>query len=501
MKKVEIQGEENNNVSNFDKNVSNQEKVANQKESSIPLLTFTENFINKFDYLDSSIVESILRCLKKGKTQTSAIDELCEEHEELSEQEAKTIVKAYYEQYPYLKKFEKLHLVEQIRNYIKAYYPSLKRNIITSKIEIEGENQGETELNTILFDLKLFGSKVGKGNFYDLLNSNHIASYNPVKAFFSKHEHLKPTGNIKALAESINSPTGKNVGYVELFLKRWLIGIIASIYGNYSNLFLILTGGQNTGKTQFFRRLLPEELKKYAAETKLENNEADNAMVLCENILIGDDEMSGKNKADWRKIKNLLDTHVFTIRKPYGRGMEQTKRLASFWGTLNEMEILGDPTGNRRLIPIEVISINHKAYNAINKIELWMEVYHLFKAGEPWQLSAKEIKLLNDNTHEFAYSDPVSDAIMQTFEIPLEDEPRYIEELTSSQVLQKIRHLINGHIRPEAIGIRMKKLGFKQTTRKAKGYNSTRRLYNVVYKNPNQQLEINQNQSVNSVNL
>ena len=70
-------------------------------------------------------------------------------------------------------------------------------------------------------------------------------------------------------------------------------------------------------------------------------------------------------------------------------------------GTSNEEAILNDPTGNRRIIPIRVQSIDFGRIDEIDRTELIMEAYHLYKSGYDWNLSNSEIKMLNDNTHDF----------------------------------------------------------------------------------------------------
>ena len=134
---------------------------------------------------------------------------------------------------------------------------------------------------------------------------------------------------------------------------------------------LALTGGQNTGKTEWFRRLLPPKIKKYYAESKLDSGK-DDELLMCQKLIVMDDEMGGKSKQDEKRFKELTSKQVFSLRAPYARANEDFNRLALLCGTSNDPQIVNDPTGNTRILPIEVDFINHSEYNEIDKEELFM---------------------------------------------------------------------------------------------------------------------------------
>lgn len=46
------------------------------------------------------------------------------------------------------------------------------------------------------------------------------------------------------------------------------------------------------------------------------------------------------------------------------------ERLAVLCGTSNDEEIINDPTGNRRIIPINILDIDHEKFEEINKTDL-----------------------------------------------------------------------------------------------------------------------------------
>ena len=46
--------------------------------------------------------------------------------------------------------------------------------------------------------------------------------------------------------------------YLDIYLKKWLLGLIGSAFGTYSLMILVIAGEQGIKKTEFFRNLLPK---------------------------------------------------------------------------------------------------------------------------------------------------------------------------------------------------------------------------------------------------
>jgi predicted P-loop ATPase len=162
---------------------------------------------------------------------------------------------------------------------------------------------------------------------------------------------------------------------------------------------LAFVGGQNTGKTEWFRRLLPRQLSKYYAESKLDAGKDDD-LLMCQKLIVMDDEMGGKSKQDEKRFKELTSKQIFSIRAPYARANEDFKRLAVLCGTSNDKDVINDPTGNTRIFPVDIISLNHDKFNAIDKDDLFIEIIKLYDSGEAYELTRDELielGLVSDN--------------------------------------------------------------------------------------------------------
>ena len=128
------------------------------------------------------------------------------------------------------------------------------------------------------------------------------------------------------------------------------------------------------------------------------------------------------------------------------------KRLAVLCGTSNEDGVINDLTGNRRIIPINIVDIDIDRYNKINKEDLWMEIYHLFENGFDWMLTKDDIKLLADGSVENEAINVEYDLFQIYFRLTPEGYEKY-DFFTCTDIKRIIE--VNSGIRfmsPERIG-------------------------------------------------
>ncbi len=218
-------------------------------------------------------------------------------------------------------------------NFLKDNY-DLKYNIITGCIEdhkilINGNPKviEDRELNTIYIRLSNFNTgkdKISKDFLCTFIFSEYTELYNPFISFFNKNEEVTRSEQlITDLASCIETDTLN----AEKYIKHWGCGMIASIFGSQSPLTLVLVGEKlNTGKTEFFRRLLPKELKQYYTESQLDGGKDDD-ILMCKKLMILDDEFGGKNKKDQKRFKGMTSKQSMSIRMPYGKTTTEMRRM------------------------------------------------------------------------------------------------------------------------------------------------------------------------------
>lgn len=371
-------------------------------------------------------------------------------------------------------------LIEEIELFLKSNY-KIKFNNITKVVEIDGEPITDYKFNSIYLQAsRIVSEKVGKEKVYDLLHSDFTPKYNPILEWFEQNKNQNiPDGNILKLASCINSPM--DAKHVHYFFRKWLLSLIASAHGTYSILCLVLTGKeQGTGKTKFFRLLLPDELQSFYAQSKLEGKEADVAKLMCIKWIICDDEFGGKNKQDEKKFKELISTDIFSVRSPYGRYIEDLKRLSVLAGTTNEEEILNDITGNRRIIPIPVNSIDHDKYKSINKDHLFIELYNEYiKNKDEFMLTSEDINLLESLTLENQVRMPEIELTNKYFR-PCAVNDANGKFLSSSEIRSYIEKLSGIRISQQKLSIALKKEHFIFEIKKVDG--KAKRGFHVIQK-------------------
>lgn len=408
---------------------------------------------------------TILR--KSGLDQTGVISNL-DKFEGIPASESQNIVQQAFEQN--ISHDGEESIITQVENWMK-YNHDLKRNAITRRIENSFKPLQQTDLNTLFLSCKKSFQDINYDIFEKILFSDSTIEYNPLTNFFELYKDRRPIGTIDDFWTCFRTVGGVNLSY---FGSKWLIGIISSIYGEHSPLMLVFTGGQNSGKTEAFRRLLPTELRQYYAESKLDAGK-DDEILMTQKLLIMDDEMGGKSKKDSQRLKELTSKQTFSLREPYGRSNVDLHRLAVLCGTSNDTSILNDPTGNRRIIPVEITSIDQKKYNIIDKVDLLMEAYWLYKSGFDWRLSTDDIIELNGKTDNFVDYSIEYEHIQRYLLLPdgigyLEWSATEIKTYLEKQSMQKLSL--------KKLGMELKNIGFNSYVKWVNG--KAARVYRVI---------------------
>jgi predicted P-loop ATPase len=344
-------------------------------------------------------------------------------------------------------------LIQNLAEWMKETHP-IRKNTITGMIEEEGIEVKKERLSTIYLQARATFNTPNVT--FELCNhiifSEFTPEFNPITEYIENNRHRTSTGNILALVNCIQTDT-KNY---DVFIKKWLIGMIAAYNGNAVRYVLALVGGQMTGKTEFFRRLLPDGIKRYYAESKLDAGKDDD-ILMCQKLIVMDDEMGGKSKQDEKRLKELTSKSVFSLRAPYGRHNEDFKRLAILCGTSNDTEIINDPTGNTRIIPIQVNKIDFDAYNAIDKDELFMEIVTCFEDNHQWNLNKADFDILTETSENFETVSIERELLLQFFGVPQPDG--FGEWLSTTEIKNHIelnsKQIIKG---TKKLGIELKKI-------------------------------------------
>jgi predicted P-loop ATPase len=255
----------------------------------------------------------------------------------------------------------------------------------------------------------------------------------------------------------------------KIFVEKWLVGLLASMQGIHIVTILVLVGKQNIGKTTFFRHLLPDQLKRYFADAKVDEGK-DYMALLASNIIVCDDEFSGKSKSQVVALKRIASQDLMTFREPYGRYTITRKRYALLCATTNDEYVLSDLTGNRRLLPINIQNIDIELLKRIDKTLLFAELKTLAQYESNYILSAEDIELLNSITITNEEPQREEELVLQFFRKPdpSKQEGGKIGK-TNTEILQYLKQQSNLDLSQKKLGMALKKLGYVKYSRRIDG--------------------------------
>ena len=413
----------------------------------------TKSNIKQFE--NKTETKKVVRAIKSGAPVEQVASDLGIDEEQVLERIQSDEAKAQQS-----KKLD----IRAVQLYIQKL--GIRRNVITRMYEDKHGRELETnDLNSIFIEAKVQFEKLSREIFDTILYSNLTPDYNPLIEYL---DALKWDGRdrLEILAQSITSTTG-TPEFRERMVTKWLYGAVNAAYTYEPNVLnLIFAGQKNTGKTWFFRKLLPEPLQRYVASSQLDNGK-DDLILLTQKWFVFDDEYSGKSKQDSKRMKMILSSADFSLREPYGRKNVTLKRLATLCGTCNELEILNDPTGNRRIIVIEATGkFNFDLYNSVDKNQLFAQLVAMHKAGDfEQQLTNAEINELETYTGtQYSEVNLEEELCREYFAVPMTASQS--EWMSTSMIKTYIESETNQRLNLRKLGMALRSIGFE---RKSKG--------------------------------
>jgi hypothetical protein len=351
------------------------------------------------------VITAVKAATSSKKTRHQAVAEITAT-EEISESEAHSITDAVYDA---RNEFHDESTPEDTIEHVLSTYGKFEYNEITRKIEITNMDLQRASMNDTIFnDVFIFTRKsIPKKPPSDrmvqaIIHSSYSTPYNPIKEFLhaSKPKHKGKTDAIRAIADSLITQDG-NTEKTFRYIKKWLVATARMWDTGEPNPYMCIIIGkqQGTGKTTFFRRLIPSQITPYYSETRLSGSK-DDLILATEKAVILVDELAGLHKTDWDFIKQMLTQKIITARPSYGRYAVDLPRIAAWAGTSNQTELLRDES-NRRFLVLNVLDINREKYNAVEKSDLFAEAYFLHLAGEDKNETIDEYNDLSEDADKY----------------------------------------------------------------------------------------------------
>lgn len=290
---------------------------------------------------------------------------------------------------------DEMPLVTKVKYFLKSKHPEgYVHNEFSDELTAGDTAITDRHLNSFYVECR---EKVDDKTQFDLirriLNSDFAVSMHPFKDFIVQCEQKYTPEQAKGHIDRIIAALTSETVYSDLFIKKWLVAMVASAFGTPTDLVLVFCGPQGTGKTEWFRRILPDSLSRYRATLNW-SGDRDEIIRMSRNLIMLDDEMGGKSQREEKQIKKISSIDKEQQRAAYKSMDEYFKRHAAFCGTTNDEWILSDPSGNRRFLPVYISAMDHEKFNQVDKDLLFYELYLEWKDGYPITLSPDDkIKL------------------------------------------------------------------------------------------------------------
>jgi hypothetical protein len=333
-------------------------------------------------------------------------------------------------------------------------------------ITLNGNVIEEMDYNTLYINMKThFNYDIPRTKFEEVIKSHYIKKFHPILSFIELNKDRNPEGTFEKWFNCIKLKN-KNIDLdiLLLYVKKWYVGMIAqALNGEFPNEFFIsfISTETGIGKTTFLRKYtLPHPLQKYMSEHALSFDD-DFKVIMSQTLLIVDDEMDGRTYEADKTFKTVLSTKTLTMRRKYDRRISNIVRRCSFAGSGNNLNIVREQQ-NRRIIPIEIESIDQSNLSLVDLTDLFMEAYHLFKSGFQYSYVRDDSSKLKKIFDDYLQKTDIDNILDEYVELPESSEDEYhLSALEMVNTLASIFPTFSKWTNNITIGKMMNDRGFK----------------------------------------
>ena len=352
-----------------------------------------------------------------------------------------------------------------------------RRNVLNGKVEFAEKSDTENwrpltqeALNSIIRRAKkeqICEKGSPKTEIMEFVYSEDVPVHNPIGDYLKKLPRWDGKNHIGQLFGRLPGITTEQQG----FLATWLLSAVAhwlqmdTLHGNECVPTLI--GAQGCGKTTFFHRLLPTELRQYYLDHLNLSNKFDKEMALTNNLLVNLDELDAIRPSQHAALKQTLSKSKVNGRPIYGCSQEDRPRFASFVATTNNPHPLTDATGSRRYICLLIPDGQYIDNSGeIDYGQLYAQVLHeLTVAKTPYWFSNDEVARIQQLNQNYLLKKDISEMVEICFRKPKEGEVGKL--MNSKMLLEHIQHAYPSidisHGNKVRVGQAMKTLGYEST--------------------------------------
>ena len=369
----------------------------------------------------------------------------------------------------------------EIEAYLSTHY-EFRYNTVLGRTEYRSKNDahfskvGRYEINTLRREIDNdIGIITSSENLYSIIESSFSPRINPIQEYFKGLPLVDVSSispfSLKAIPHLASCVVVRNYGKWLQYLTKWLVAVVANAMDDReccNHTCLVLTGEQGKFKTTFLNLLCPPALHGYSYTGKIYPQEKDTLTYIGQNLIVNiDDQLKALNKRDENELKNLITCPMVKYRMPYDKYVEEHPHLASFVASVNGNDFLTDPTGSRRFLPFEVLSIDIERAKAISMDNVYAEAKALLKSGFRYWFDDDEIAELYRESEDFQVQTAEMELLLRCFEKPTEDESYSL--MTTTEILTYLGIYTHQPLVAKRMGEALKKAGYIKVSKRRNG--------------------------------
>ncbi|WP_314699151.1 VapE domain-containing protein [Prevotella jejuni] len=369
----------------------------------------------------------------------------------------------------------------EIEAYLSSRY-EFRYNTVLGRTEYRRMNSsdftkvGRYEINTLRREMDNdIGIITSSENLYSIIESSFSPRVNPIQEYFNGLPLVDVSSSspfsLKAIPHLASCVVVRNSDKWLQYLTKWLVAVVANAMDDRecrNHTCLVLTGEQGKFKTTFLDLLCPPKLHGYSYTGKIYPQEKDTLTYIGQNLIVNiDDQLKALNKRDENELKNLITCPMVKYRMPYDKYVEEHPHLASFVASVNGNDFLTDPTGSRRFLPFEVLSIEIERVKAISMDNVYAEAKALLKSGFRYWFDDDEIAELYRESEDFQVQTAEMELLLRCFEKPMEDESYSL--MTTTEILTYLGIYTHQPLVAKRMGEALKKAGYIKVSKRRNG--------------------------------
>ena len=183
-----------------------------------------------------------------------------------------------------------LEITLAVEQFLKENY-LFRRNVLNGKVELATKQASKNGENAEEETPDNWRPLTQEAEIMEFVHSEDVPTHNPISHYLSNLPKWDGQNHIAQLFSRLPGITSEQQG----FLATWLRSAVAhwlqmdTLHGN--ECVPVLIGAQGCGKTTFYHRLLPPELREYYLDHLNLSNKFDKEMALTNNLLVNLDEL------------------------------------------------------------------------------------------------------------------------------------------------------------------------------------------------------------------